>query len=107
MSHFCQNAGSTCRGGFHVSSIHLLGNASRYPAVCLLIALSGASPLLSAQSSQQSTAAATQKAPTDKNAGKPKVDTADARAAATDTLEKLNGALESLAARVSPAVVQI
>ncbi len=81
---------------------------SRVVTVCLLVALSCVSQLVCAQSAPQSTApAAAQKGQADKNAGKTKVDAADARAAANDTLEKLNSALEGLAARVSPAVVQI
>jgi serine protease Do len=91
-----------------VPSIHPLRSVSRVATVCLLVALSCVSQLVCAQSTPQSSSpASAQKGQTDKNAGKPKLDAADARAAATDTLEKLNSALESLAARVSPAVVQI
>ena len=91
-----------------MSSIHPLGNASRSATVCLLVALSGILPVAIAQSAPQATApAAAPKTQTEKNTGKIKVEASDARLAATDTLEKLNTALESLAARVSPAVVQI
>src|SRR5580658_9337781 len=52
--------------------------------------------------------AAAPKVPADKSTGMPKANPSDTRVAdGSDTLEKLNGALESLAARVSPAVVQI
>jgi serine protease Do len=102
-----------------VSSIHPRRNAGRGYAetspvpvviVCMLFVLSGVSQLVLAQSAPQSTApTAAQKAPTpDKNAGKPKASAAETRTVeSSDTLEKLNSALESLAARVSPAVVQI
>jgi len=91
-----------------VSSIHPVRSVGRVVTICLLVALSCVSQLVRAQSAPQSAApAAAQKGQADKNAGKAKVDAADARLAATDTLEKLNSALESLAARVSPAVVQI
>ncbi len=73
-----------------------------------MVAVSGASQLACAQSAAQATApSAAQKGQADKNAAKPKNEASEARAAANDTLEQLNGALESLAARVSPAVVQI
>jgi serine protease Do len=74
-----------------------------------LCALSGIAQLAFAQSASPSTPpAAAQKGQADKNAGKPNANASDARPADTgDTLEKLNTALESLAARVSPAVVQI
>ncbi len=101
-----------------MSSIHPPRNAGRGYAemspvpvviVCMLFVLSGVSQLLLAQSAPQATApAAAQKAPPDKNASKPKASAAETRAAeSNDTLENLNRALESLAARVSPAVVQI
>ena len=102
-----------------MSSIHPRRNAGRGYAetspvpvviVCMLFVLSGVSQLVLAQSAPQSTApTAAQKAPTpDKNAGKPKASAAETRTVeSSDTLEKLNSALESLAARVSPAVVQI
>ena len=58
--------------------------------------------------SQSAASTPAQKGQTDKSADKPKASASEARAAeSNDTLEKLNSALESLAARVSPAVVQI
>ena len=79
--------------------------ATRVAISCALSILSGLSQPGFAQSATPPVAA--QKGQADRNAGKAKVEASDARAAATDTLEKLNSALESLAARVSPAVVQI
>jgi len=79
--------------------------ATRVAIFCTLCVLPGLSQPGFAQSATPPVAA--QKGQADRNAGKAKVEASDARAAATDTLEKLNSALESLAARVSPAVVQI
>lgn len=78
----------------------------RVAILCMLCILSGMAQGTFAQSVAQSTPpTAAQKGQADKS-GKAK--TADARAAdRDDTLEKLNASLESLAARVSPAVVQI
>ena len=101
-----------------MSSIHPRRSAGRGYAetspvpvviVCMLFVLSGVTQLVLAQSAPQSTApAAAQKGQTDKNAPKPKASASETRAAeSNDTLEKLNSALETLAARVSPAVVQI
>jgi len=75
--------------------------------LCALCVLSGVAQNAFAQSGAPSTpSAAARKGPADKNSGKAKA--SEARPAdAGDTLEKLNTALESLAARVSPAVVQI
>jgi serine protease Do len=75
-----------------------------------LCALSWPSQVSLGQSAPQSPAtAASPKGQADTTAGgKPKTNATDARAAdSNETLEKLNSALESLAARVSPAVVQI
>ena len=80
--------------------------SARVAILCTLCVLSGMSQGTFAQSVPQSTPpTATQKGRADNNV---KVKTAEARPAdRDDTLEKLNTALESLAARVSPAVVQI
>ena len=78
--------------------------------VCTLCAFSLESQLAFAQQStpQSTVQGAVQKVQADKNAGKFKPSDSDARRADSgETLEKLNDALESLAARVSPAVVQI
>jgi len=75
-------------------------------ALCALAASPSTFGQLSALPSMQP--AALQKAPADKNAAKPKAGPSNAGADDNhDTLERLNGALESLAACVSPAVVQI
>jgi len=76
--------------------------------LCSLFILSGLSQLALAQSAPQSTPAGAQKGQPDKNTGKSKATASEASPAdAGNTLEKLNADLERLAARVSPAVVQI
>ncbi len=93
--------------------IQPLGNADRHPRsrnipariliVCTLCAFLGGSRLAFAQASAPQSAGS---AAAHKDTGK--ASASDTRAADNnDTLEKLNSALESLAARVSPAVVQI
>ncbi len=88
--------------------IHPSANVGRIVFVCLF-ALSGTLQPVFAQTTAQSAApTSAQKGQTDKSADKPKASASEARAAeSNDTLEKLNSALEGLAARVSPAVVQI
>jgi S1-C subfamily serine protease len=92
------------------------GNAGCIPAataparmiLCTLFILSGVSQLVLAQSASQSTPVVAQKGQADKNTGKSKATVSEASPADTgNTLEKLNADLERLAARVSPAVVQI
>ena len=80
---------------------------ARVAILCALCVLSGMAQRTFAQSVPQSPPTAAQKGQADRN-GKAKASVPKARPADTDdTLEKLNTALESLAARVSPAVVQI
>jgi serine protease Do len=86
----------------NVGSMRAATRVAVFYTLCVLLGLSQPG---FAQSATPPVAA--QKGQADRNAGKTKVEASDARAAATDTLEKLNSALESLAARVSPAVVQI
>jgi len=78
-------------------------SAATMPMSVILACVLATSQLAFAQPAQTAT---NQKAPADKNSAKPNA-SETRRDDSNDTLEKLNAALESLAARVSPAVVQI
>jgi len=77
--------------------------------LCIVLSESGfAHGELLVQTQSQSAAQTTQRGQAEKNASKPKPDASEARTVdSRNTLEKLNGDLENLAAKVSPAVVQI
>jgi serine protease Do len=80
------------------------------PILCLLCVVVGESRSAIAGQSQQQSAAQTpaKKGQAEKNAAKPKADASEVRVSDShDTLVKLNSDLEALAAKVSPAVVQI
>ena len=81
---------------------------ARSLTVCALCAVAASQSAFGQQALPSTQPVALQKAPADKNAAKPKADLSNAAPSDNNnTLEKLNSALESLAARVSPAVVQI
>lgn len=88
----------TYRGRTSIRPLHAIlpAPAAIFGALCA-VALTVASP--------QSAAQTTQKTQAEKNVSKPKPDALEVRPG--DTLVKLNDDLENLAAKVSPAVVQI